>query len=71
MTNRTKLTLAAALIAVFATPALAKDQAYNARHQYRHGYVQAPGLFEGRNAAVFGAQSYGTSTDRESMIHAN
>jgi len=72
MTNKTKLTLAVALIAAFATPALAKDQANYGRHQYRQGYVQAPGLYEGRNAGVyFGEPNGGTSSDRESMIHAN
>ena len=71
MTNKTKLTLVVALIAAFATPALAKDQANYARHQYRQGYVQAPGLYEGRNAGVFGEPIYGTSTDRESLVHAN
>ena len=72
MTNKAKLTLAVALIAAFATPALAKDQASYGRHQYRQGYVQAPGLYEGRNAGVyFGAPSWGAPSDRESMIHAN
>ena len=58
MTSKTKITLAAALIAAFATPALAQDEWIVDSGRYVNGQVpsyvatQTPRLFEGRNAAV-------------------
>jgi hypothetical protein len=65
MTNKTKITLAAALIAAFATPALAQDEWIVDSGRYLNGEVPsyntvkapayatgAPRLIEGRNAAV-------------------
>jgi hypothetical protein len=65
MTSKTKITLAAALIAAFATPALAQDEWIVDSGRYVNGQVpayvatqtQAPRLFEGRNAAVINHQS--------------
>jgi hypothetical protein len=76
MTNRTKITLAAALIAAFATPALAQEnQADYGRHYNRHQDVysqQAPRFIEGRNSGVYGygpGAAYGTSTSRDAMVN--
>ena len=63
MTKSTKLALAAALIAAFATPALAQD-GYRVKHQQ---------TIEGRNSGVIveGGFSTGTDTSRESLVRAN
>jgi len=76
MTNRTKITLAAALIAAFATPALAQDSGVvNSRQHSRHqqSYTErAPRFVEGRNAAVIGYPGadygYGNATGRDAMV---
>jgi hypothetical protein len=65
VTTKTKITLAAALIAALATPALAQD-GYQSKPSYT---TQAPRFVEGRNAAMVG--NPGSTTDRESMVHAN
>ena len=64
MFTKTKIAMAALLIAAFATPSFAGDR-YNAKHERSYA-PQSLQLIEGRNAAVFG----GTSTDRESMVQA-
>jgi hypothetical protein len=72
MTNNTKIALAAVLIAVLATPALAQEALHKGRHNGDHGYTQEPFVYapsrvtEGRNAA---AGSYGNPLvpDRESV----
>jgi hypothetical protein len=71
MTSKTKITLAVALIAAFATPALAQS-GYKVKHETSYT-AQAPRFIEGRNSAVVGAPgtSNGSMTDRESMVHAN
>jgi hypothetical protein len=79
MTNRTKITLAAALIAAFATPALAQEnQADYGRHYNRHQEFysqQAPRFIEGRNAGAYGyytpgfGAGAGTSTSRDAMVN--
>jgi hypothetical protein len=67
VTNKTKIALATTLIAAFATPALAHE-GYRAKHET--SYTTAAARFvEGRNAAIVG--NTGTTTDRESMVHAN
>ncbi len=67
MTNKTKITLAAALIAAFATPALAHE-GYRAKHETSYT-TAAPRFVEGGNAAIVG--NTGSTTDREFMVHAN
>jgi hypothetical protein len=65
MTNKTKIALAAALIAAFASPALARD---NGRH---HNRYEQSRVIEGRNAAVygdFGGTYSGTSTGRDALV---
>jgi hypothetical protein len=60
MTNKTKIAIAAALIAAFVTPALAQDEWIVDSGRYVSGQVpsyvttqtHAQRLFEGRNAAV-------------------
>jgi hypothetical protein len=67
MTNRTKITIAAALIAAFATPALAQGT-HTGRHHARHelsSSAPAPRFVEGRNAAVFG---YVGGTHHEPLV---
>ena len=59
MTNTTRITLAAALVAAaFASPALAQTERHHARHEVS---TQTPRFVEGRNAAVTGnsATTYG------------
>jgi hypothetical protein len=78
VTNKTQIALAAALIAAFATPALARDgRTDHVRHQnrYEQSYREpAPRYFEGRNAAVYGGfggyyGGYGgTSTSRDALV---
>jgi hypothetical protein len=72
MTNKTKITLAAALIAAFATPALAQEQAYNGYHA-RHSNAAQQRLIEGRNSAVIVDPGFSSATDssRESLVRAN
>jgi hypothetical protein len=65
MTNKTKIALAAALIAAFATPALAQGQAYNSYHPHVYGQR----MIEGRNSAII--IDSGTDTSRESLVRAN
>ena len=71
MTKQTKITLAAALIAAFATPALAHDS-YQVKRQASYA-TQAPRFVEGRNAETVGNSGNATvsTTDREAMIRAN
>jgi hypothetical protein len=61
MTNTTRITLAAALIAAFASPALARDSQSYRHHARQEQSAQYPQFFEGRNAAVTGnsATMYG------------
>jgi hypothetical protein len=66
MFTKTKIAMAALLIAAFATPSFAGDR-YHAKHQRSYA-PQSLQLIEGRNSAVFGA--FGTSTDRETMVQA-
>ena len=71
MLSKTKVALAAALIAVVATPALARE-GHKARYvQSDAGYSQR--YVEGRNAApIYGYDFQGDSyTGREALIHAN
>ena len=74
MTNKTKITLAAALIAAFATPALARDvRPDNGRHYNRHEMsysARAPRIIERRDAAVnnFGTAYGSTSTGRDALV---
>jgi hypothetical protein len=73
MSNNTKIALAAALLAVLATPVLAQESLHKGRHNGDHTYTQAPFVYapsrltEGRNAAV---ERYGNPLvpDRESVI---
>jgi hypothetical protein len=73
MLSNTKIALVAALIAVVATPALARDS-HKARH-VQSDAVQSQRFFEGRNAApVYGYDFQGDTgsyTGREALIHAN
>jgi len=64
MTNRTKIALAAALIAAFASPALAKDGQITKSHQARY----ESSVVEGRNAAVIGNVEGSTSSDRDALV---
>jgi hypothetical protein len=68
MFTKTKIAMAALLIAAFATPSFARD--YQAHVKHGRSYA-APSLslIEGRNAAVWGSFS-GSSTDRESLVQA-
>ena len=83
MTNKSKIALAAALFAAFATPALAaSDEWIVDSGRYVNGQVpsyteqaplhalRAPRLLEGRNAAVIG--NFGTfnstSSGRDTMV---
>jgi hypothetical protein len=79
MINRTKITLAAVLIAAFATPALAQDRWVIDSGRHVNGQVpsyqvprasRAPRVIEGRNAAAFG--SYGANggapSGRDAMV---
>ena len=67
MTSKTKIVLAAALIAAVVTPAVAQAQDYNG---YR---VQHERLIEGRNSAFSAdvGSPTGSYTGREALIHAN
>jgi hypothetical protein len=65
MTNKTKIAVAAALIAAFATPALAQGQGYG-----YHAHTQR--LIEGRNSGVIVDPGFtSTDTSRESLVRAN
>ena len=67
MTNKTKIAVAAALIAAFATPALA--QGTNRHHtRYEQSYqTQDQRFIEGRNAATYG--DFGApSSGRDAMV---
>jgi hypothetical protein len=72
MTRKTKIALAAALIAAFATPALARDGHSRHHSRYEQSYSQpAPRFIEGRNAGVygnFGGAYGGTSTGRDALV---
>jgi hypothetical protein len=66
MTSKTKIAVAAALIAAFVTPAVA--QAHDVGYR-----VKRERLYEGRNSAITfdsGALT-GGYTGREALIHAN
>jgi len=70
MTNTTRMTLAAALVAVaFASPALAQTERHHARHEVS---AQTPQFVEGRNAAVTGHanETYGEPSvpDRSTVL---
>jgi hypothetical protein len=76
VTNKGKIAMAAAVIAAFATPALAQyGHADNDGYQVKHeSYASAASHYvEGRNAAVTvtPGPTTGTISDRESMIRAN
>jgi hypothetical protein len=68
MTNKTKIAVAAALIAAFATPALAQDGRANRHHsRYEQSYqTQDQRFIEGRNAAYgdFGS----TPSGRDGLV---
>jgi hypothetical protein len=76
MTNNTKIVLAAALIAAFATPALAHDEWIVDSGRYLNGaapsyavresFAAQPRLIEGRNAAVL--FTVGSQSGREALI---
>jgi hypothetical protein len=67
MLMKTKVAIAALLIAGFATPSLARDHQYQAKHERSYA-ASSLRLIEGRNAAF--VPFSGTSTDRESMVQA-
>ena len=67
---KTTIISVAALIAAFATPALAKGPSYQAAY---HPRAERTFVFESRNAAVFPAPDVSALqyTGREALIHAN
>jgi hypothetical protein len=79
MTNNTKIVLVAALIAAFATPALAHDEWIVDSGRYLNGgapsygareaFAAQPRLIEGRNAAV--VFSGGSQSGREGLIQSS
>jgi hypothetical protein len=66
MTNKTKMALAAALVAALVTPAVAQAQDYGYRVKHER-------LIEGRNSAFSGDDGSltGSYSGREALIHAN
>jgi len=78
MTNNTKIVLATALFAAFATPALANDEWIVDSGRYLNGgtpsyterghFAAQPRLIEGRNAAV--VFTVGSQSGRDGLIQA-
>ena len=77
MSNNTKLTLAAALFATLATPALADDRWIVDSGRYVDGQVPSyteqqlhpsPRVFEGHNAAII---EEGSLSGRDAMVRSN
>jgi len=65
MFTKTKIAMAALLIAAFATPSFAGER-YHAKHERSYA-PQSWQLIEGRNAAPWGGFS-GTSAGRDAMV---
>ena len=71
MTNKATTAIAAALIAVFASPALAQGQSYQS--VYRSHPVERARVYEGSNVAIVPAPDAPALPyfGREALIHSN